>query len=139
MYVSTYLSSPLARVSICKTFAEQNAKIFFRCASVLREKQQFAQSFAKVISRKDALFCFCATRVLLNSAISLKSYVCISWNWKVLADFWILEKSCFDHFYIFYQWQSRLVRMSWGPTLFIPLLPNCLTNCLHNFLQTRLD
>ena len=32
------------------------------------KKQQFAQSFAKVISRKIALFRFCETQVLRNSA-----------------------------------------------------------------------
>ena len=133
MYVSTYLSSPLARVSICKTFAEQNA-FFFRFASVLGEKTAICAIICKSHFAQR-----CPILLLHNSAILLKSYVCISWNWKVLADFWILEKSCFDHFYIFDQWQSRLVRISWGPTLFIPLLPNCLTNCLHNFLQTRLD
>ena len=30
---------------------------------------------------------FCATRVLNNSAISLKSYMCISWNWKVFSQY----------------------------------------------------
>ena len=72
-----------SRVSIRKTFAqffaERTAKFFFLCALVLREKkQQFAHSFAKVISRKIALFRICetqalaifATRVLHNSAIS---------------------------------------------------------------------
>ena len=55
------------RVSIRKTFAQ----FFFLCTLVLNEKkQQFAQSFAKVISRKIALFRFCETQVLRNSAIS---------------------------------------------------------------------
>ena len=63
-----------SRVSIRKTFAQflqnetQNFSFFAHpfCA----KNQQFAQSFAKVISRKIALFRFCATRVLRNSAIS---------------------------------------------------------------------
>ena len=58
--------SDTTRVSIRKTFAERNAKFFFLCA----KKQQIAQSFAKVISRKTALFRFCETQVLRNSAIS---------------------------------------------------------------------
>ena len=37
--------------------------------SFARKKQQFAQSFAKVISRKIALFRFCETQVLRKSAI----------------------------------------------------------------------
>ena len=60
------------RVSIRKTFAQflrnetQNFSFFAHhfCA----KKQQFAQSFAKVIPRKIALFRFCETQVLRNSA-----------------------------------------------------------------------
>ena len=71
------------RVSIRKTFAQflrnetQNFS-FFAHQFCAKKKQQFAQSFAKVISRKIALYRFCetqvlrncATRVLRNSAIS---------------------------------------------------------------------
>ena len=61
-----------SRVSIRKTFAQfmrnetQNFSFFAHhfCA----KKQQFAQSFAKVISRKIALFRFRETQVLRNSA-----------------------------------------------------------------------
>ena len=60
------------RVSIRKTFAQflqnetQNFSFFAHlfCAN----KQLFAQSFAKVISRKIALYRFCETQVLRNSA-----------------------------------------------------------------------
>ena len=55
--------------NFCAIFAERTAKFFFLCASVLREKkQQFAQSFTKVISRKIALYRFCKTQVFRNSA-----------------------------------------------------------------------
>ena len=59
----------LPRVSIRKTFAQflrnetQNFSFFLR-----EKKQQFAQSFAKVILRKIALFRLCETQVLRNSA-----------------------------------------------------------------------
>ena len=55
--------------NFCAIFSERNAKFFFLCA----KKLQFAQSFAKVISRKIALFRFCETQVLRNSPISKKS------------------------------------------------------------------
>ena len=52
--------------NFCAIFAERNENFFFLCASVFREKkQQFEQSFAKVISRKIALF-----RVLRNSSFA---------------------------------------------------------------------
>ena len=57
------------RVSIRKTFAQflrkktQNFS-FFAHQFCAKKKQQFAQSFAKVISRKIALFRFCETQVL---------------------------------------------------------------------------
>ena len=64
-----------SRVSIRKTFAQflrNKTQIFsFVAHQFCAKKQQFAQSFAKVISRKIALFRFCATLVLRNSAISL--------------------------------------------------------------------
>ena len=61
------------RVSIRKTVAQflrnetQNLFLSLRI-SFARKKQQFAQSFAKVISRKIAHFRFCETQVLRNSA-----------------------------------------------------------------------
>ena len=74
MFSLMHLTEPKIRVSIRKTFAQflrnetQNFSFFAHhfCA----KKQQFAQSFAKVISRKIALFRFCETQVLRNSAIS---------------------------------------------------------------------
>ena len=72
------------RVSIRKTFAQflrnETQHFSFFAHQFCAKKQQFAQSFAKVISRKIALFRFCetqvlrnsATRVLRNSAIFLK-------------------------------------------------------------------
>ena len=63
------------RVSIRKTFAQflrkETQNFFFVAHQFCAKKQQFAQSFAKVISRKIALFRFYATQVLRNSAISL--------------------------------------------------------------------
>ena len=82
--------------NFCAIFAERNAKFFFLC----EKKQQFAQSFAKVISRKIALFCFCETQVLRNSATrvfaQLRNFVKI----KPLVTVYvsqnsILEKYCF--------------------------------------------
>ena len=70
----------MSRVSIRKTFAiseglniffaifaEQDANVSFFEHQFCAKKQQFAQ-FAKVISRKIALFRFCETQVLRNSA-----------------------------------------------------------------------
>ena len=63
------------KVSIRKTFArnfcgtKRNIFLSLRI-NIARKKQQFAQSFAKVISRKIALFRFCETQVLRKSAIS---------------------------------------------------------------------
>ena len=68
--------SPLkgSRVSIRKTFAQflrnETQNFSFFTYHFCAKKQQFAQSFAKVISRKIALFRFCETQVLRNSAIS---------------------------------------------------------------------
>ena len=63
-----------SRVSIRKTFAQflrKETQIFsFVAHQFCAKKQQFAQSFAKVISRKIALYRFCETLVLRNSAIS---------------------------------------------------------------------
>ena len=63
------------RVSIRKTFAQflrnETQNFSFVAHQFCAKKQQFAQTFAKVISRKIALFRFFATRVLRNSAISL--------------------------------------------------------------------
>ena len=60
------------RVSIRKTFAQflrnETQKFSFFAQQFCAKKQQFAKSFAKVISRKIALFCFCETQVLRNSA-----------------------------------------------------------------------
>ena len=60
------------RVSIRKTFAQflrnETQYFSFFAHQFCSKKQQFAQSFAKVISRKIALFCFCETQVLRNSA-----------------------------------------------------------------------
>ncbi len=63
------------RVSIRKTFAqflrnETQYFSFFAHQFCAKKKQQFAQSFAKVISRKIALFRFCETQIFRNSAIS---------------------------------------------------------------------
>ena len=67
-------SSCLTRVSIRKTFAQflrnETQKFSFFAHQFCAKKQQFAQSFAKVISRKIAIFRFCETQVLSNSAIS---------------------------------------------------------------------
>ena len=63
------LGFPFAKLlrNLCGT----KRKIFLSLRkSFARKKQQFAQSFAKVISRKIALFRFCETQVLRNSAIS---------------------------------------------------------------------
>ena len=66
------LSHRSIRVSIHKTFAKflrnetQNFSFFVH--QICAKKQQFAQSFAKVISRKIALFRFCETQILRNSA-----------------------------------------------------------------------
>jgi len=60
------------RVSIRKTFAQflrnETQNFSFFAHQFCAKKQQFAQSFAKVISRKIALFRFCETQVLPNSA-----------------------------------------------------------------------
>ena len=65
------------RVSIRKTFAQflrnETQNFSFFAHQFYAKKQQFAQSFAKVISRKIALFRFCETQVLLNSAISYQN------------------------------------------------------------------
>ena len=65
---------PRDRVSICKTFAQflqnETQNFSFFAHQFCAKKQQFAQSFAKVISRKIAIFRFCKTQVLRNSAIS---------------------------------------------------------------------
>ena len=62
------------RVSIRKTFAQflrnETQNFSFFAHQFCAKKQQFAQSFAKVISRKIALFRFYETQVLRNSAIS---------------------------------------------------------------------
>ena len=67
----------LNRVSIRKTFAQflrnETQNFSFFAHQFYAKKQQFAQSFAKVISRKIALFRFCETQVLLNSAISYQN------------------------------------------------------------------
>ena len=92
------------RVSIRKTFAQflrNETQIFLSLhISFARKKQQFAQSFAKVISHKIALFRFCETQVLRNSATKVFAQfrnftkikrlvtVCVSYNS-------ILEQSCF--------------------------------------------
>ena len=63
----------LFRVSIRKTLTQflrnetQNFS-FFAHQFCAKKKQQFAQSFAKVISRKIGLYRFCETQVLRNSA-----------------------------------------------------------------------
>ena len=61
--IDTLQGFPFAKFLRNKT---QNFSFFAHqfCA----KKQQFAQSFAKVISRKIAQFCFCETQVLRNSA-----------------------------------------------------------------------
>ena len=54
-----------------RNFCGKKRKIFLSLSiSFVRKKQQFAQSFAKVISCKIALFRFCKTQILGNSAIS---------------------------------------------------------------------
>ena len=77
------------RISIRKTFVQflRNATQFFFSLRIrfAQKKQKLAQSFAKVILCKIALFRFCATRVLRNSAISLKSCMCFSWNQKIFS------------------------------------------------------
>ena len=69
----TVYSGP-TRVSIRKTFAQflrnETQNFSFFANQFCAKKQQFGQSFAKVISRKIALFRFCETQVLRNSAIS---------------------------------------------------------------------
>ena len=66
------------RVSIRKTFAQflrnETQNFSFVAHQFCAKKQQFAQSFLKVISRKIVLYGFFATRVLRNSAILLQSY-----------------------------------------------------------------
>ena len=60
------------RVSIRKTFAQflrnETQNFSFFAHQFCAKKQQFAQSFAKVISCKIALYLFCETQVLCNSA-----------------------------------------------------------------------
>jgi len=61
------LGLPFAK--LLSNFCGTKRKIFLSLRiSFARKKQQFAQSFAKVISRKIALFRFCETQVLRNSA-----------------------------------------------------------------------
>jgi len=61
------LGFPFAK--LLRNFCGTKRNIFFSLRiNFARKKQQFAQSFAKVISRKIALFRFCETQVLRNSA-----------------------------------------------------------------------
>jgi len=66
--------SGLPFAQLLRNFCGTKRKIFlFLRISFARKKQQFAQSFAKVILRKIALFRFCETQVLRNSAISYQN------------------------------------------------------------------
>jgi len=70
------LTSLSPRVSIRKTVAqflrnETQNFYFFAHQFCAKKKQQFAQSFAKVISLKIALFRFCETQVLRNFATTV--------------------------------------------------------------------
>ena len=79
--------------------------------SITRKKQQFAQSFAKIISHKIAPFCFCATRVLEF----------LFWNVLLLVTFTYLTNDSQDEF----------ARISWAPILFIG------AEALHNTYVLR--
>ena len=54
-----FINSNVTRVSIRKTFAQFLRNETQNCPFFALKKQKFAQSFAKVISRKIALFRFC--------------------------------------------------------------------------------
>ena len=74
------------RVSIRKTFAQflrnETQHFSFIAHHFCAKKQQFAQSFAKVISRKIALFRFCATQVFRNFVKRLGGLnLRIDWEW----------------------------------------------------------
>ena len=128
------------RVSIHKTFAKflqnemQNFSFFVH--QFCTKKQQFAQSFAKVILRKIALFRFCETQVLCNSATRVLRNSAISWKsngwWRCVflrIQFWKnLVWECFPigYFYKIDQWQLRRVQISQAPpySLEIKILPS---------------
>ena len=113
------------RVSIRKTFAQffwnETQNFSFFAHQFCAKKQQFVQSFPKVISRKIALFRFCETQVLPNSATRVLRNSAISWKsntwWRCVflrIQFWknlVLESLPIGHFYIIDQWQLRRVQI----------------------------
>ena len=117
------------RVSIRKTFAQflrnETQNFSFFAHQFCAKKQQFAQSFAKVISRKIALFRFCETQVLRNSATRVlrKSAILQFRKNHTVGDgmcflefisgkIFVLECFPIGHFYIIDQWQLRRVQIS---------------------------
>ena len=72
--------------------------------SFARKKQQFAQSFAKVISRKIALFRFCKTQVLRDSPTRvLRKSEILQFRVFLRIQFWknlVLECLPIGHFFI---------------------------------------
>ena len=115
------MQSVETRVSIRKTFAERNAKVFFRCASVLREKTAIC-----VIIRKSHLMQNCPIPLFCNSIFAqccnFVIIICVYfWNWKVFRRYLNSEKIWFWNVLhnMFDQWQSRWVPISWARILFI--------------------
>ena len=113
MIYQTFWGFPF-RVSIRKTFAQflQNETLNFSFVAYqfCAKKLQFSQSFAKVISRKIALFPFSTTRVFPQFRNFVKIIHVYFLELKgFLAGIWILETSCFGmsiaigHFYLFDQ------------------------------------
>ena len=100
------LQYSICRVSISKTFAKffrkETQNFSFFAHQFCAKTQQFAQSFAKVISRKIALLRFCETQVLRNSATRVlrnSAIRCVFLRiqfWKNL----VLEYLPIGHFYI---------------------------------------
>ena len=67
VFIKSAVGFPFAK--LLRNFCGTKRKIFLSLRiSFARKKQQFTQSFAKVISRKIGLFRFCETQVLRNSA-----------------------------------------------------------------------
>ena len=112
----------IGRVSIRKTVAQflrNETQIFsFFAHQFCAKKHQFAQSFAKVISRKIALYRFCETLVLRNFVkIKRLVTVCVSKNS-------ILEKSCFgmsSYWSLLHNWPMTVKKIS-NLTIFSTIL-----------------